>query len=177
MTNGSSPPLSIIFYTISCQLKGVIMSLIHSLYTIIDSLYTIIDSLYTIIDSIRSETDKYKTLYHSNSRCQCSDDDACAHIRRAETAEAEIVNLKQWIDDLQSGMYINCVYCGHRYGPNDEVPTTMADALKEHIEQCPKHPMSKLKSERDQLKKELQTYKEMQIENRKSGVIPMEDKL
>ena len=52
--------------------------------------------------------------------------------------------LKQWIDDLQSGMYINCVYCGHRYGPKDEVPATMADVLKEHIVQCPAHPMSHL---------------------------------
>ena len=50
------------------------------------------------------------------------------------------------VDDLQSGMYINCVYCGHRYGPKDEVEATMADALKEHIEQCPKHPMSKRRS-------------------------------
>jgi hypothetical protein len=41
-------------------------------------------------------------------------------------------------------MYINCVYCGHRYGPDDEIPATMADVLKEHIAQCPKHPMSQL---------------------------------
>lgn len=57
---------------------------------------------------------------------------------------SEIERLQQWIHDLQSGMYINCVYCGHRYGPQDEVPATMADALKEHIAQCPKHPMSKV---------------------------------
>lgn len=57
----------------------------------------------------------------------------------------EVDSYRQWIDDLQSGMYINCVYCGHRYGPDDEVPASMADVLKEHVEQCPKHPMSKLK--------------------------------
>jgi len=51
-------------------------------------------------------------------------------------------------------MYINCVYCGHRYGPDDEVPATMAEVLKEHIEQCPEHPMSALKAERDQLAEE-----------------------
>ena len=45
-----------------------------------------------------------------------------------------------------AGMYINCVYCGHRYGPDSEVPAAMADVLKEHIEQCPKHPMSALKT-------------------------------
>lgn len=68
------------------------------------------------------------------------------------TKDAEITSLKEenerlvkWVDDLQSGMYINCVYCGHRYGPKDKVPCTMANALKQHIEQCPKHPMSALK--------------------------------
>lgn len=54
--------------------------------------------------------------------------------------------LRKWVDDLQSGMYINCVYCGHRYGPQDKVPTSMADVLKEHVEQCPEHPMSKLRN-------------------------------
>lgn len=58
----------------------------------------------------------------------------------------EIEQLERWIDDCQSGMYINCVYCGHRYGPNDgDHLVSMRDALQEHIEICPKHPMSKLK--------------------------------
>lgn len=59
--------------------------------------------------------------------------------------QEENERLKQWVDDLQSGMYINCVYCGHRYGPEDELPSSMADVLKEHVEQCPEHPMSRLK--------------------------------
>ena len=59
--------------------------------------------------------------------------------------QAEVERLLGWVNDLQAGMFINCVYCGHRYGPDDEVPATMADALKEHIEQCPKHPMSALR--------------------------------
>jgi len=66
--------------------------------------------------------------------------------------QADNKRLQQWVDDLQSGMYVNCVYCGHRYGPEDKVPSSMADALKAHIEQCPKHPMSALKAE-------LATYK------------------
>jgi len=61
------------------------------------------------------------------------------------TLKAENKRLIKWVNDLQSGMYINCVYCGHRYGPDDKVPCTMADALKKHIEKCPKHPMSALK--------------------------------
>lgn len=52
--------------------------------------------------------------------------------------------LNKWIADLQSGMYVNCVYCGHRYGRNGEVPESMADVLKRHIAACPEHPMSAL---------------------------------
>ena len=61
--------------------------------------------------------------------------------------------LQQWNNDLMSGMYVNCVYCGHRYGPVENTPTSMADILKEHIEKCPKHPMSKLKEIVERLKK------------------------
>ena len=64
---------------------------------------------------------------------------------------AEIEKLKTWVNDLHSGMYVNCVYCGHRYGKQGEVNHSMADVLKKHIENCPKHPMSKLKAERDRL--------------------------
>lgn len=68
--------------------------------------------------------------------------------------EAEINRQKRWIEDLHSGMYINCVYCGHRYGPKKDTPVAMADILKAHIEQCPEHPMSKLKAENERLVKE-----------------------
>lgn len=65
--------------------------------------------------------------------------------------------LQQWVNDLQAGMFINCVYCGHRYGPDDEVPESMADVLKEHIEQCPEHPMSKIKKQCEILEGTVQT--------------------
>lgn len=55
--------------------------------------------------------------------------------------------LKEHISDLQSGTYINCVYCGHRYGPKETTPSSMADILKEHIENCVEHPLYKLKKE------------------------------
>lgn len=51
---------------------------------------------------------------------------------------------EKWIADLQSGMYINCVYCGHRYGPASNTPESKAVLLKHHIAQCPEHPMSAL---------------------------------
>lgn len=71
------------------------------------------------------------------------------------SAKAEVERLTQWVHDLQSDMYINCVYCGHRYGPKDKVPCSMAEVLKRHVEQCPKHPMSKLKSDLAAARKEL----------------------
>lgn len=61
--------------------------------------------------------------------------------------EATLARYKAWVSDLQAGTFINCVYCGHCYGPDDEVPAAMADVLKAHIEQCPEHPMSALKAE------------------------------
>ncbi len=58
--------------------------------------------------------------------------------------EAENRDLQQWVDDTQSGMWINCVYCGHRYGPDDDLGgQTMREALEAHIATCPKHPLSK----------------------------------
>lgn len=68
-----------------------------------------------------------------------------------EVFAAENARLRQMVSDLQSGMYVNCVYCGHRYGPAGETPVAMADVLKAHIEVCPRHPMSKIKHERDVL--------------------------
>jgi hypothetical protein len=70
-----------------------------------------------------------------------------------QMASREIARLEAWVDDLQSGMFINCVYCGHRYGPKENVPATMADVLKDHVEVCPEHPMSALRSDYDRLVK------------------------
>jgi DNA-directed RNA polymerase subunit RPC12/RpoP len=67
-------------------------------------------------------------------------------VRNCAKANAENDVLEAWIDDLQSGMYINCVYCGHRYGPNPSLDQshllTMRKALEQHIAECPKHPLS-----------------------------------
>lgn len=68
--------------------------------------------------------------------------------------QAENARLKSWIDDLQSGMFVNCVYCGHRYGPKGDTPTSMADILKEHITQCSQHPLSIALAENAELRKE-----------------------
>lgn len=56
-------------------------------------------------------------------------------------AANEIRRLRQWVADLQDGMYVNCIYCGHRYPPG--IPESRDKALFEHIKTCPKHPLSK----------------------------------
>jgi len=71
----------------------------------------------------------------------------------------QVQQLKDWVSDLQSGMYVNCVYCGHRYGPKEDTPVAMADVLKEHIAVCPDHPLSHANQEIEELKT---TIKEMQ---------------
>lgn len=84
------------------------------------------------------------TIYYS--------DDEREKVKQLVNMECENERLQQWVNDLQSGMYVNCVYCGHRYGPESKTPVSMADVLKQHIEQCPEHPMSKLKQENERLK-------------------------
>jgi sugar phosphate isomerase/epimerase len=81
----------------------------------------------------------------------------------------EVKQLQQWVDDLQSEMYINCVYCGHRYGPQDEVPATMAEALKEHIEICEKHPMMKIRIDNAELASKL-LHREKEVEPLRENV-------
>ena len=78
----------------------------------------------------------------------------CSYCEKEELDELREENkqLKQWVDDLQSGMYINCVYCGYRHGfNNSDTPLIGAAALTQHVENCPKHPMSKLKKQYDAL--------------------------
>lgn len=70
--------------------------------------------------------------------------------------QAENARLTSWVNDLQSGMFVNCVYCGHRYGPKGDTPTSMADILKEHITQCSQHPLSIALAENAELKEKLE---------------------
>lgn len=77
----------------------------------------------------------------------------------AMVLKERVRQLEQWVADLQSGMYVNCVYCGHRYGPKESTPMSMADILKEHIEICPEHPASKLKKRVEELEDEVDRYR------------------
>jgi hypothetical protein len=87
--------------------------------------------------------------YHAQISGERGELTGCKTIAQLET---EVYRLHQWVSDLQSGMFINCVYCGHRYGPDPGTPIAMAEVLKLHIEQCLEHPMSKLKAESELLK-------------------------
>ena len=88
-------------------------------------------------------------------------------LKDRERLAAETARLQRWVDDLQSGMYVNCVYCGHQYGPREDTPHTMADVLRAHIEECPQHPLSlarakidALAAENDRLREEVQIHRD-----------------
>ena len=76
-------------------------------------------------------------------------------ISRVKELEADNQRLDKWVGDLQSGMYINCVYCGHQYPRG--TPGVMQEILYEHIRKCQKHPLrkaeAKLAEEREKVKR------------------------
>ena len=68
----------------------------------------------------------------------------------------EIKELNNWINDLQAGMYVNCVYCGYRFS-NPEVFPTIQEVLHEHMENCSKHPLFKANQELKRLNSIIKT--------------------
>lgn len=54
-------------------------------------------------------------------------------------AKAELASAQAWIERLQDGRTLTCVYCGHEYSPG--TPAHGVGALTEHIKVCPRHPM------------------------------------
>lgn len=72
---------------------------------------------------------------------------------RLETPEAKIERLETWIKDLLGDKTVNCVYCGHAYGPDPGTPVAMAEVLERHIEACPDHPLAKLRARLPELAK------------------------
>ena len=68
-----------------------------------------------------------------------------------EKAE-EIKTLKGWINGLPQ-LYVNCVYCGHRFKPNPEVFPSQTDVVREHMEKCSKHPLFQANQKIKELKK------------------------
>jgi hypothetical protein len=70
-----------------------------------------------------------------------------------EALRAQAESLRRWVSDLQSGMYINCVYCGHRYGPADSVQPSMQEILHQHVRVCPKHPLARALEDMDTIRR------------------------
>lgn len=91
----------------------------------------------TIIEQLRKNDPKYAV-------CMSHED--------AQAIIAEIDRLNQWVADCQSGMYINCVYCGHRYPPG--TPDVRDKVLYEHIKQCKKHPLAKALARIEEIQKD-----------------------
>ena len=79
--------------------------------------------------------------------------------KSVEALQEENARLNQWVKDLQSGMYINCVYCGHRFGPKDSTPVAMDELLWEHIKTCPKHPGNIVNAKIEKLRQAWLEYK------------------
>jgi len=93
--------------------------------------------------------------------------------KQIEELQKEIARLEQWIDDLQSGLYINCVYCGYNFGREDSVDESMRTSLQKHMETCPKHPMSILKLRNEKLegfKTEIDELMELMVDQYNSGI-------
>jgi hypothetical protein len=63
--------------------------------------------------------------------------------------EQELERKRKWIEDLQNKGFVNCVYCGCRFGPAETTAPVLSDVLKRHMEECSKHPMSDLKKRLD----------------------------
>jgi len=75
-----------------------------------------------------------------------------------EAMSATITRLRCWVDDLHSEMYINCVYCGHRYGPDTKETRAMSEVLHAHVAVCPEHPLSAALAEIEQLKQDMEPF-------------------
>lgn len=79
-------------------------------------------------------------------QCGLEDEDYFQRDEEMRQLTVEVERLQRHVADLMSGMWVNCVYCGARYGPADDTPVTMAEILTRHVARCPHHPMSKLKT-------------------------------
>ena len=63
----------------------------------------------------------------------------------------KIKTLKAWYNEMRAWMYVTCVYCGQPIIKEGE-RVIVVDALKEHNEQCPKHPLAHAKKEIERLR-------------------------
>lgn len=51
-------------------------------------------------------------------------------------AEASVARLRQWVEDLQGDCWVNCIYCGWRFGPMKELPFSTREVFTGHLKKC-----------------------------------------
>ncbi len=76
---------------------------------------------------------------------------------RIEILEAAVKEKDEWIDRLEDGRIVTCVYCGHAYPP--ETQRSKRKILYEHIKLCPKHPLRHAEEQIATLIAELDAWK------------------
>lgn len=68
-------------------------------------------------------------------------------LRRISISRAETKQARDWaektVQEIAAARVLTCVYCGHQYP--DGTPAAKHAALTEHIQKCPKHPMTELR--------------------------------
>jgi hypothetical protein len=66
------------------------------------------DQIQKMVDA-RAENDEMRVQIEANKRkgggCQCADDEACAHVRRAEKAEAKIITARSALSRIANSDY------------------------------------------------------------------------
>jgi len=75
-----------------------------------------------------------------------------------------IAKLQQEILDLKYKMHFSCAYCDYQYGPCRTTKKDMFDEVREHIEQCDKHPLSEVIKERDEAYVEIKKLERILID-------------
>ena len=96
--------------------------------------------------------------FNTSEDCRCINELAAA--LRAE---------RERVADLWSTKFVFCTYCGQRYDYDENAPVSTEDAIKAHIETCPKHPMSALKARVAELEPDAKLgrmVREMPVEQR-----------
>ena len=89
------------------------------------------DDILKVLVDLKKQATTDRSHYYTGEAC--------------DRAIREIHKLRSWVNDLQSQLFLNCVYCGHRTDPEDYHEQEVWQVLQEHAEQCEHHPMYTLK--------------------------------
>lgn len=85
--------------------------------------------------------------------CWRINEDACPIVSILEDENSRLRAENERLSELLWGS--RCVYCGEVVGKDKKNQETADNVLRAHVETCPKHPVSKLRKENEQLKADL----------------------